>query len=139
MKVVKGMVVAIDTVHSDADFVTILSSELIATVVEAYFNTVMYKVPVRIVDLKPTSDGYAFSLAFVTQEYAETVRDEQKSNGRWSDEYLASVLQREKERITALEAVKSEQKKQNGTVRNSKGRFSSVKQATVHSEGEENG
>jgi hypothetical protein len=60
--------------ETDADFVTILSSELIATIVEQYFNDVMYKVAVKVVDLKPTSDGYAFSLAFVTIEQQLTVQ-----------------------------------------------------------------
>ena len=31
-----------------ADFVTILSSELIADVVERYFNSELYKVPVKV-------------------------------------------------------------------------------------------
>jgi hypothetical protein len=56
-----------------ADFVTILSSELIATIVGEYFNATMFKTPVIVVDLKPTADGYAFSLAFV--EKSDTVPD----------------------------------------------------------------
>lgn len=48
-----------------ADIVIILSSELIAGVIEAYFNQQLLKVPVSIVDLKPTPDGYAFSIAFL--------------------------------------------------------------------------
>lgn len=54
-----------DSTEQTADFVTILSSDLIAEIVEVHFNKVMYKKNVKIVDLKPTSDGYAFSLAYV--------------------------------------------------------------------------
>ena len=48
----------------DADTVIMLSSELIAEVMESYFNKQMFKKQVKIVDLKPTETGYAFSLAF---------------------------------------------------------------------------
>src|SRR6267378_4127608 len=48
-----------------ADFVTVLSSDMIATIVEAYFNKAMYKKQVKVVDLQPQGTGYAFSLAFV--------------------------------------------------------------------------
>lgn len=47
------------------DFSTILSSEMISDIVEAYFNKNLYKKPVKVVDLKPTSNGYMFILAFV--------------------------------------------------------------------------
>lgn len=50
--------------ESEADAVVILSSELIADVMQVYFNKVMFKKPVSIVDLKPTETGYMFSLAF---------------------------------------------------------------------------
>lgn len=53
--------------EQEADFVTILSSELIATVMEQYFNKSMYKQRVKVVDLKPTETGYMFSLAFVKE------------------------------------------------------------------------
>lgn len=56
------------TDQQEADFVTILSSELIAEIVEAYFNAELYKVAVKVVDLKPTESGYAFSLAFCSQQ-----------------------------------------------------------------------
>lgn len=84
-----------------ADFVTILSSELIAEVVEAYFNSEMYKVPVKVVDLKPTSDGYAFSLAF------------DKARG---------VVERQKETVTELKVVES------GSKRSKNGRFTATKE-----------
>ena len=51
--------------QDDADTVIMLSSELIAEVMEGYFNKQMFKRQVKIVDLKPTETGYAFSLAFV--------------------------------------------------------------------------
>lgn len=52
--------------HSpDADTIVILSSELIAKITEQYFNRVMFKPKVAVVDLQPTATGYAFSIAFV--------------------------------------------------------------------------
>lgn len=61
MKVVKEESVA----SEEADIVTIVSSDLIATVMEDYFNKKMYKLPVHIVELKPTEAGYSFFLQFV--------------------------------------------------------------------------
>ncbi len=55
-----------------ADFVTILSSDMIAEIVEAYFNRAMYKKKVKVVDLQPQGSGYAFSLAFVQMKQADT-------------------------------------------------------------------
>lgn len=52
----------------EADIVTIVSSDLIATVMEDYFNKKMYKLPVHIVELKPTEAGYSFFLQFVTKK-----------------------------------------------------------------------
>ena len=51
----------------EADFVTILSSDMIAQIVEEYFNKKVYKQQVEVVDTKPTEAGYMFSLAFVTK------------------------------------------------------------------------
>jgi len=51
--------------EKEADFITIVSSEMIAEVMEEYFNRHMYKKKVEIVDLKSTETGYMFSLAFV--------------------------------------------------------------------------
>ena len=59
--------------EQDADTVIILSSELIAEVMEVHFNKVMFKKKVKIVDLKPTETGYMFSLAFVTDTLQSTV------------------------------------------------------------------
>jgi mannitol-1-phosphate/altronate dehydrogenase len=53
--------------ETNADTVIILSSELIAAITEEYFNKTMFKQEVRIVDLKPTENGYLFSIAFITQ------------------------------------------------------------------------
>jgi hypothetical protein len=53
---------------TNADTVIILSSELIAAITEEYFNKTMFKQEVRIVDLKPTENGYLFSIAFVTEK-----------------------------------------------------------------------
>lgn len=50
--------------EESGDTVIILSSELIAEVMEAYFNKVMFKKAVRVVDLKTTEAGYMFSLLF---------------------------------------------------------------------------
>jgi hypothetical protein len=50
------------------DTVIMLSSELIAEVMEQYFNKAMFKKKVKITDLKPTEQGYAFGLAFVDKE-----------------------------------------------------------------------
>lgn len=51
--------------ESQVDIITILSSDLIAQIAENYFNKVMFKQGVEVVDLKPSGDsGYAFSLAF---------------------------------------------------------------------------
>jgi hypothetical protein len=49
----------------DGDFLTVLSSELIAEVMEEYFNKKMYRQKVKVVELQPQGSGYAFSLAFV--------------------------------------------------------------------------
>jgi hypothetical protein len=46
------------------DSVIILSSDLIASVMEDYFNDHMFKVGVDVIDLQPTPSGYAFTLAF---------------------------------------------------------------------------
>ena len=51
-----------------ADTVIILSSNVIATVMEAYFNAELFRHPVAIVDLQPTETGYMFSLALSGQE-----------------------------------------------------------------------
>jgi len=50
---------------TSGDFLTVLSSELIAEVMEEYFNRKMYRQKVKVVDLQPQGSGYAFSLAFV--------------------------------------------------------------------------
>ena len=50
---------------TSGDFLTVLSSELIAEVMEEYFNKKMYRQKVKVVDLQPQGSGYAFSLAFV--------------------------------------------------------------------------
>ena len=52
--------------NSEADFVTILSSEMISDIVQSWMNAEMYKRPVSIVDLKATDAGYMFSVMFVT-------------------------------------------------------------------------
>jgi len=47
-----------------------LSSNVIATVMEAYFNAELFRHPVAIVDLRPTETGYMFSLALSGPEAA---------------------------------------------------------------------
>jgi hypothetical protein len=56
-----------DDTSKDADTIGILSSELIAKITEQYFNKVMFKQRVSVVDLKPTANGYMFSIAFVEE------------------------------------------------------------------------
>ncbi len=56
--------IKVDGKREEGDSVIILSSELIASVMESYFNTSMFKLPVSVVDLSPSSEGYAFTLAF---------------------------------------------------------------------------
>lgn len=51
-----------------ADVVTVLSSDLVASVMEQYFNEVMYNTAamgqVGVVDLAASADGFMFSLVF---------------------------------------------------------------------------
>lgn len=49
---------------TEGDTFIILSSELIASVMEQHFNEVMFKQEVKIVDLKVTEVGYMFGLIF---------------------------------------------------------------------------
>lgn len=56
--------------ENDADVVIMLSSEKIAEVMEGYFNRVMLKQKVKVVDLQPTASGYAFSVAYIPTEPA---------------------------------------------------------------------
>lgn len=51
----------------EADFVTILSSDMIAQIVEGHFNKKVYKQQVKVVDARATEAGYMFSLAFIQQ------------------------------------------------------------------------
>ena len=53
---------------SDADFTTTLSSELIAEVMERYFNKEMYKKKVKVVDLKMSQDMCMFGLTWVIDD-----------------------------------------------------------------------
>ena len=59
--------------ETDGDFVTILSSELIAEVMEEYFNRRLFKQKVKVVDLQPQGQGYAFTLSFVKEIVVEGV------------------------------------------------------------------
>ena len=52
----------------EGDIAVVLSSELIAKITQEYFNKVMFKQKVEIVDLKPASDGYMFSVAFAKEK-----------------------------------------------------------------------
>ena len=69
------------TNQPNADIVIICSSELIANVMQEHFNKKMFKKDIEIVDLKPTEDGYAFSLAFIpdfskAQDIMTTIKQE---------------------------------------------------------------
>ena len=60
--------------EKEADFITILSSDMIGDIVQVYFDKELYtKKKVKIVDLKPQADGYAFSLSFVVPSIGVTV------------------------------------------------------------------
>ena len=60
--------------QEQADFTVVLSSDLISQVMEQYFNTDMFKMAVRVVDLQAKGDAYAFNLAFVTPHNSEKVK-----------------------------------------------------------------
>jgi len=78
--------VEFDTVEQskqEADTVIILSSELIAEVMEVHFNKVMFKKKVKIVDLQPTETGYMFSVAFVEDKMVNFgIEEGYKQNGQ---------------------------------------------------------
>lgn len=46
------------------DFVMIFPSEVIAQVMERYFNQEMLKFPVKVVDVKSSGDDFVFSLGY---------------------------------------------------------------------------
>lgn len=58
-----------DTIDTpvEADLITVLSSALVAEVMENYFNKELHRTTkkIKVVDLQPQGSGYAFSLAFV--------------------------------------------------------------------------
>lgn len=65
--------------EGDADTIVILSSELIAKITEQYFNKVMFKQQVSIVDLRPHGEsGYAFSVIFKEKEVKVTAVEVQE-------------------------------------------------------------
>lgn len=76
MKRVKMVSVECSMAENSGDTVIILSSELIAEVMEHYFNEHMFKVQVKVVDLQVSNSGYAFNLAFVTHKDDSTVLKE---------------------------------------------------------------
>lgn len=49
---------------NSGDAVILLSSDLIATVMQRYFREEMFKLPVTVVDLSATEAGYAFNISF---------------------------------------------------------------------------
>jgi hypothetical protein len=54
--------------ENDSDFTIVLSSDLIAVVMEQYFNAEMFKMPVKVVNFVPTETGAAFALDFIPQD-----------------------------------------------------------------------
>ncbi len=54
--------------EGEGDISVMLSSELISKIVQEYFNKVMFKQKVRIVDLRPASDGYMFVVEFTSEK-----------------------------------------------------------------------
>jgi hypothetical protein len=122
MRVVKEGNVAFDAMADregegqEADFVTIVSSEMIAEVMEQHFNKNMYKKTVKIVDLKSTETGYMFSLAFVP-----TVIGKKQT--------LADKVIKQ---MNPVSYSKLEQKEyRNGIDRDSKGKFTCKKKEMV--------
>ena len=91
--------------QEEADFITIVSSEMIADVMQDYFNKHMYKKKVVIVDLKPTETGYMFSLSFAVDKPPITTVQVEESRG--------------------FVNIYTQQTQNNGTVRDSKGKFTS--------------
>lgn len=59
----------------EADFTTMLSSDMIGQIVEEYFNKHMYKKKVKVVDLKATESGYMFLLAFMSQQNVQAITE----------------------------------------------------------------
>ena len=59
------------TEQAKADVVTVLSSELVASVMEKYFNETMFNTQamgsVKVLDLSSSGDGVMFGLSFVTE------------------------------------------------------------------------
>lgn len=82
------------------DFVISLSSDLIATVMEKYFNDVMFKKIVEVVDLSPITDGYAFTLGFVTEAEKDYLVKEELSN---ADTIMQETLKRLQRREDILD------------------------------------
>lgn len=50
--------------EGEGDISVMLSSALISKITQEYFNKVMFKQRVEIVDLRPANDGYMFVVAF---------------------------------------------------------------------------
>jgi hypothetical protein len=59
-----------------ADFFTIISSDMIAEVMERYFNVEMFKKTVKIVDLQATESGYMFGLTYTRGEVTKIQKGE---------------------------------------------------------------
>ena len=92
----------VDDTSQEADFITIVSSEMIADVMQDYFNRHMYKKKVAIVDLKPTESGYMFSLSFTAPTQQQSVA-----------------------KVDPFSQLLQETQHNNGTVRDKKGKFTS--------------
>lgn len=100
---------------ADADFITILSDDMLSSIVEQYFNTVLYKQKVEVVDLKPTETGYMFSVALVNQSGIVEEKDQQ----------LDIVLPEERGGYSNnISLYNSNGEKVSKTHRNKKGQFS---------------
>ena len=94
----------------DADTVIICSSELIASVMQEYFNKKMFKIAVEIVDLQSTESGYAFSLLFREKEQKIV---EVTTNGQKDDRYeipLQTVMNQQWPVVVIPEEVKRDSK-----------------------------
>src|SRR6267154_2301650 len=73
-----------DDANKEADFIIVLSSEMISDIVQRYLNSEMFKQQVSVVDTKPTESGYAFGVCFTVQ--AEQVI-EHEINTSWIQQF----------------------------------------------------
>lgn len=57
------------------DTIIILPPDKVAVIMEQHFNTSMFKDPLKVIDLKATDLGYAFTLSFDSEQQPQKVID----------------------------------------------------------------